>query len=51
MERNYKEIIIINQESSKAYKIEGLNNYESNEPAPLNITAPNQFINNITKRI
>ena len=46
-----KEIIIINPESSKAYKIEGLNNKESNEPQQLNITSPNQFIKNITKRI
>ena len=48
---NDKEIIIINPESSKAYKIEGLNNKESNEPQQLNITSPNQFIKNITKRI
>ena len=46
-----KEIIIINPESSKAYKIEGLHNNETNEPPQLNITSPNQFIKNITKRI
>ena len=46
-----KEIIIINPESSKAYKIEGLNNKESSQPPQLNITSPNQFIKNITKRI
>lgn len=50
-DKKEKEIIIINQESSKAYKIEGLHNYESNEPPTLNTTSPNLFIKNITKRI
>ena len=49
--RKEREIIIVNPESNKAYKIEGLVNSESLEPPEMNTTSPNVFIRNIRKRI
>tara|TARA_B110000285_G_C14951254_1_gene526903 strand:+ start:201 stop:809 length:609 start_codon:yes stop_codon:yes gene_type:complete len=49
--RKEREIIIVNPESNKAYKIEGLTNSESLEPPEMNTTSPNVFIRNIRKRI
>ena len=50
-DKKEREIIIVNPNSSKAYKIEGLENSESNQPPEMNTTSPNVFIRNIRKRI
>lgn len=46
-----KEIIIVNPEQRKAYKIENLRNRETNKPTNLNVTDTNTFIKNISRRI
>ena len=46
-----KEIIIVNPEQRKAYKIENLRNRETNKPANLNVTDTTTFIKNISRRI
>lgn len=46
-----REIIIINQEKHKAYKIENWANIESHEPTVLNTTSTGLFTKNIYKRI
>jgi len=46
-----QEIIIINQEKHKAYKIENWANIESDEPPLLNTASPGLFTKNIYKRV
>tara|TARA_Y100000992_G_scaffold302359_1_gene276226 strand:- start:3556 stop:4131 length:576 start_codon:yes stop_codon:yes gene_type:complete len=46
-----KEIIIVNPEQRKAYKIENLRNRETNKPTNLNVTDTTTFIKNISRRI
>lgn len=50
-EKKETDIIIINQEQHKAYKIENWNNIESDEPPLLNTTSTGLFTQNIYKRI
>lgn len=50
-DKKSQEIIIINQEKHKAYKIENWANIESEEPPLLNTASPGLFTKNIYKRV